>query len=77
MAVWLGGTCCWPVRGLLQVIAVVKGSPGSVRFPRVPQEEAYQRMSALKKAQWEKNNTFYSNRSFSRDIRKVGRALQS
>ena len=37
------------------------------------QEEAYQRMSSLKKAQWEKNNTFYSNRSFSRDIRKVGR----
>lgn len=34
-------------------------------------EEAYQRMSALKKAQWEKNNTFYSNRSFSRDIRKM------
>jgi len=37
----------------------------------LPQEEAYQRMSSLKKAQWEKNNTFYSNRSFSRDIRKV------
>ncbi|KAI7839935.1 hypothetical protein COHA_006329 [Chlorella ohadii] len=34
-------------------------------------EEAYQRMSSLKKAQWEKNNTFYSNRSFSRDIRKM------
>ena len=36
------------------------------------QEEAYQRMSALKKAQWERNNTFYSNRAFSRDVRKVG-----
>lgn len=43
----------------------------------LPQEEAYQRMSALKKAQWEKNNSFYSNRSFSRDIRKVGAGQSS
>lgn len=29
-------------------------------------------MSGLKKAQWEKNNAFYSNRALSREIRKVG-----
>lgn len=34
-------------------------------------EGAYQRMTALKKAQWERNNAFYTNRGFSRDVRKV------
>ena len=29
-------------------------------------------MTEAKKEKWEKNNTFYSNRGLSRDIRKVG-----
>lgn len=28
-------------------------------------------MNGLKKEQWERNNAFYTNRSFSRDVRKV------
>lgn len=40
------------------------------------QEQAYQRLNALKKEQWSKNNMFYGNRGFSRNIRKVrGRAV--
>ncbi|KAL4422959.1 hypothetical protein ABPG75_009156 [Micractinium tetrahymenae] len=34
-------------------------------------EQAYQRLNALKKEQWSKNNMFYSNRGFSRNIRKL------
>ena len=35
------------------------------------QEQAYGRLTGMKKAQRAKNNAFYSNRSFSRDVRKV------
>jgi hypothetical protein len=36
------------------------------------QDAAFHRLSAQKKAQWEKNNAFYTNRAFSREVRKVG-----
>ncbi|KAI3430638.1 hypothetical protein D9Q98_005231 [Chlorella vulgaris] len=32
---------------------------------------AFHRLSAQKKAQWEKNNAFYTNRAFSREVRKL------
>lgn len=46
--------------------------PCAPRPPWCLQEQAYQRMTEAKKEKWEKNNTFYSNRGLSRDIRKVG-----
>lgn len=45
--------------------------PSAFPAPGVLQEQAYQRLSSLKKEQWSKNNLFYTNRSFSRNIRKV------
>jgi hypothetical protein len=36
------------------------------------QDAAYNRMSSQRQAQREKNNAFFANRGFSRDVRKVG-----
>lgn len=64
-----------PDSAMLQLHPPLITPPADLTQPRchlcLPQEQAYQRMTGVKKAQWEKNNTFYTNRSFSREVRKV------
>ena len=60
-----------PDSAMLQLHPPLRTPPADPTHLCLPQEQAYQRMTGVKKAQWEKNNTFYTNRSFSREVRKV------
>ena len=65
---------CVPSLGVLPLCCLACACSGLPPLPSLPrQEQAYGRLTGMKKEQRSKNNIFYSNRSFSRDVRKVRR----